>query len=267
MTIKTNNIIDIKSKNIDLSCTINKTIIHDLTDKKFTYLDKHLLSQARLFKNENQLSYKPKFRRYIRGSLIFVNFGICVGNELSGNHFAVVLNQNDRSSNNLLTVIPLSSKDKKNSFNLGYELLNNTLAELKIKSDKIKEVMVYVIDLLKNTKPTNRGFFLDINTIGADYILLNYNKNFNLSDNYIKYDNIDKLIELIGKDLQDFKNVIDLYAKYNKVSYAKIDQITTISKSKIIRKINNLDPMGTVTLSQDTMINIDNSISDMFFDK
>ncbi|MCC9762969.1 hypothetical protein HK228_07385, partial [Streptococcus agalactiae] len=50
---------------------------------------------------------------YKRGSLVFIDFGINVGNELSGNHFAIVLNKKDSKNNGVLTVLPVSSKGNK----------------------------------------------------------------------------------------------------------------------------------------------------------
>ena len=41
-----------------------------------------------------------------------INFGTNVGYELSGNHFAVVINQDDNYRNGVVTVIPLTSKEK-----------------------------------------------------------------------------------------------------------------------------------------------------------
>ncbi|KRN36241.1 type II toxin-antitoxin system PemK/MazF family toxin [Lactiplantibacillus plantarum] len=66
----------------------------------------------------------PKFyRKFSRGTIVMVNFGIQLGGEFSGPHFAIVLNKNDTKYNSVLTVVPLSSKYHKNYANLGYELL------------------------------------------------------------------------------------------------------------------------------------------------
>ena len=44
------------------------------------------------------------------------------GNELSGNHFAVVLNKNSPKAGEI-TVLPLTSKANKSNINLGNELI------------------------------------------------------------------------------------------------------------------------------------------------
>ncbi|WP_237520014.1 type II toxin-antitoxin system PemK/MazF family toxin [Streptococcus pyogenes] len=48
---------------------------------------------------------------------------------------------------------------------------------------------------------------------------------------------------------------------YDKVSYAKLDSITSVSKLKIAKPINDLDPVGKITLSKEIMDNIDKALA------
>ena len=57
-----------------------------------------------------------------------VNFGTSIGNELSGNHFAIVLNKKDSPKAGEITVLPLTSKVNKSNINLGNELIQNVFS-------------------------------------------------------------------------------------------------------------------------------------------
>ncbi len=61
--------------------------------------------------NESKFSptYLPK---YEQGQIIFVDFGCGIRHEFSYPHYAIVLNTKDRKKNDLLTVVPLTSKRK-----------------------------------------------------------------------------------------------------------------------------------------------------------
>lgn len=76
---------------------------------KFSYLGNWIEKESTIFKNEtlNKNSNKPNFKR---GEIIRVDFGINIGSELSNTHFAVVLNDDDNSSVDNITVLPLTSK-------------------------------------------------------------------------------------------------------------------------------------------------------------
>jgi mRNA-degrading endonuclease toxin of MazEF toxin-antitoxin module len=63
------------------------------------------------------------YKRFVQGEVVLVNFGISIGSELCGPHFAVILNKKDTKYNSLLTVIPFSSKQNKKYVDLGRELI------------------------------------------------------------------------------------------------------------------------------------------------
>ena len=80
---------------------------------KFKYLPQSILFKAKQFHNEalgKNTKFFPKFKR---GTIVYVKFGINIGSELSGNHFAIVLDKYDKVTKSTLTVIPLSSKNNK----------------------------------------------------------------------------------------------------------------------------------------------------------
>lgn len=64
----------------------------------------------------------------------------------------------------------------------------------------------------------------------------------------------------INKALNMLQNITNFYNRKDKDSYAKILSITTISKYRIKKSINALDPIGKIQLSNETMDRIDTEI-------
>lgn len=89
---------------------------------KFTWLGNWLKKESSFFKNEvdKKLNKNPNFKR---GDVIKTDFGVNVGSELSNIHFAIVLNSDDNTSVDNITVLPLTSKPGYKRLYLG-NLLN-----------------------------------------------------------------------------------------------------------------------------------------------
>ena len=67
---------------------------------------------------------------YKRGTIIKVDFGVGLGSEMSQVHFAIVLNKYDNQNNNVLTVIPLTSKEKRFNLDLGPLILEKLVKKI-----------------------------------------------------------------------------------------------------------------------------------------
>lgn len=68
-----------------------------------------------------------KFQRFKRGSVVMVEFSPSMGSEIKGKHLAIVLTKNDSPNNGVLTVIPLSSKNKPCYVPIGNFFLNEAI--------------------------------------------------------------------------------------------------------------------------------------------
>ncbi|MBK0347218.1 type II toxin-antitoxin system PemK/MazF family toxin [Aerococcaceae bacterium zg-ZJ1578] len=139
---------------IDIAATkYKRAFFHRIS--KFKYLPDYLLKQAYNF--EQCHSHKI-FDKYKRGTLVYVEFGINWGCELSGNHFALTLDNIDKKSKQTITVIPLSSKNKKYysklSVNL-YEVSQHYIANEILKLSK-KEMVQYSSQIDKIKKRYQR---------------------------------------------------------------------------------------------------------------
>ena len=65
--------------------------------------------------------------RYFRGEIVRVKFGVNIGSEFSGEHFAIVISKRDTMMNPTLHVIPLTSKKHLKSVNVGNILYDDNL--------------------------------------------------------------------------------------------------------------------------------------------
>lgn len=69
-----------------------------------------------------------------------------------------------------------------------------------------------------------------------------------------------EIADVINKALNMLQNITNFYNGKDKDSYAKVLSITTISKHRIKKSINVLDPIGKIQLSKETMDRIDTEI-------
>ena len=102
----------------------NNIIISDKNlDDKYTNFENSKLKESETLLYE--INNKPKyFKRYARGRIVKVSFGVNVGSEFSGDHFAVVISKNDTAYNPVLHVIPITSKLHRTSVDLGNILID-----------------------------------------------------------------------------------------------------------------------------------------------
>jgi|GEM_PF-1249349 hypothetical protein len=84
---------------------------------------------------------KNTYRRFPRGSIVKVDFGVNIGGEFSEQHFAITLNKKDNMYNNILTVIPLTSKKHNDSISLKSLIVDMYLESLEKESKELtKEI-------------------------------------------------------------------------------------------------------------------------------
>ena len=125
-----------------------------------------------------------KYQRYKRGQIVLADFSPSMGSEMRGKHFAIVLTKKDSPNNGVLTVVPLSSKEKSYYLNVGNIVQKQIYPEL---TKQIKEFTI-ALESLKE---------LD----------------------YKDQDQNIKTIEKLLKNLSELSDVCDTYTKKNKCSY------------------------------------------------
>lgn len=282
--------------------------------EKFKYLDCWVLSKSNYLLNNDRV-YTNNKKVFNRGALINVDFGVNVGTELSGNHFAIVLNKKDSRKNDKLTVIPLSSHEhphcvtltdtiRDTSFTkineLYVEILAIFHAKYIIRVNRLKDLYKNISRLQNVKEDLERtiGHKLNLPSIDQEDMVIppepiNYS---DISEGmisiiplikksqelYNKYEDPNDFLEhcskINGKKLSDLildptelqssieliSKVLTAYTRYNKKTYAKIEDITTISKMRT-RRINKFDPIGDIRVSNEVLNKIENEIKLCFF--
>lgn len=200
MEYKNNELDANNHKNIalnDIDYTI-KTHIYE-KDYKQAHLLSYWFEDFSKYHREEKTFNVSKSGVYKRGSIIKVNLGYNIGNELGGLHYCVVLTKYDNKNNGTLTVLPLSSKKKNKKYNKIlcidlknelYELMRENLTKLKEKLEKDFSNLVPI------------EFYLEVKE---------------------QYEHFKQLLEKQEKEIE----------RFNKDSIILINQITTISKQRI----------------------------------
>lgn len=219
---------------------------------KFRFLPEWVLSEANYFEKEIT-SPKRNNKVYKRGALVFIDFGINVGNELSGNHFGIVLNKHDSPKNGVLTVVPVSSKSNKFSVKIDGLIAQKSAKFLRTElislAASLKVLQLHEVkDSLTEEEKIERTTTYSLS--GNSYV-----------EHYRYMDTVtfEKHVQQAQKELQELSAVQENYLKFDKVSYAKCLDIRTISKDRI-RKINQFDPVGKISVSNETLNSIDKII-------
>lgn len=183
---------------------------------KLKYIGEWMQFYGYWLKKEHKHSIPMYYTTFKRGSIVMVNFGANVGSELSGNHFAIVLNKTDKQENRLLTVVPLSSKDHSNYLALGKELMasiatmvankgNELSSEIKVVSDEIHKTLEEInpkslIYNLENVNFDNRAEYIFRDSLNG-YVYKMNNLIDNLDDYIVPsgYKELEQLINDLSK--------------------------------------------------------------------
>lgn len=184
--------------------------------------------------------FKPNnLKRYLYGEIIYVDLGFNVGKEFGGPHYAIVMNKKDTKSNNVLTIVPLSSLKDKNKDKLGDRLyLGNEVKKavgdnLSKNLNKIKTKIDMAIKELASNKNINQEVFLS-------------------------------KIEYYKKQMEHNQLVHKLHEKLKEESIALTNQITTISKMRIRNPKSPSDSLANIRISKDTMKTIMQKIHKLY---
>ena len=194
-----------ETRHLKLMKAYNNNIqISDMNLKdKYTEFEKSKLNESETLLYE--ISVKPnRFKRYSRGQIVKVKFGVNIGSEFSGDHYAVVISKQDTMLNPIIHVIPLTSQ--KHNYNI--ELDNLLYNEEEI--NKLKKLLV-------NEQDKN---------------------------------NIKKI-----------KQCIKYYSnRKDKISYACIKHLKTVSKLSVCKPINEFDYLNKIKMSNSLLRKIDEEI-------
>ncbi|MFI3729523.1 type II toxin-antitoxin system PemK/MazF family toxin [Vagococcus fluvialis] len=237
---------------------------------KYTYLP-HWLKNKSIYLFNDRIKYEQgisNHKVYERGTIVFIDFGINVGSELSGNHFGIIIDNQDNEKNNVLTVIPISSKRKNCYIPIGRVISEQSMEYLekdfKVKFKEIACMLVFLVKTEKIPYPkldeALKPFYTKNSNISlkeAKKFLLE--RNINLTDDQSINLSLDDLI----KNAHMSEKVFNKYKTYSTDSYAMPLNIQSISKQRI-KRINRFDPSGEIKAPADVMNKIDLGILKSF---
>ena len=222
---------------------------------KFRNLSEKELSRSKLFKLEKK---NIKFKKYPRGTLILVNFGINHGSEFCFTHFAIVLNKDDNPKSDKLTVVPLTSKKGKDNLCIDKAVFESIFGKLQSDINGLVNFYYSSLKLLEESaKLDNDAIFRPQGQYNDLWI--EFCERHDPEGKYIPL-RIGDALRWIHKDLDLIKNLNEHYERFNKTSYAKLDNITTTSKYKVALPINDLDPVGSYTIPEKYLELLDQAI-------
>lgn len=182
-----------------------------------------------------------RFIKYKRETVVYVDFGLNIGAELSGPHYAIILDKNDNPTSAKVTVVPLTSKE--GTFNV----------PLPTGLNKIFGAWYALVGLEHtNEFPSqNEAVALLFQVIGEK----STNKESKTENAFMKRINkYQSENDLIKRRLK--KQMDDL----EKISYFKIDNVATISKYRIKKRKDRFDPLGTIIVPGPDMDLIDKQV-------
>ncbi len=170
-------------------------------------------------------TYNPKYQKnYKRGDIVKVNLGYNIGCEEGGLHYAVVINNPNKNSG-VVTIIPLSS----------------------IKSGK-------------------KLHYTEVNLGDTLYqkILIKLNTKMEMLKEQINSATTDDQVEEIEKKLREIRSDIDQIQKMKKGSVALVEQITTVSKQRIVTPTKKDKFLSKIKLSDEELDLIDEKIKKLY---
>lgn len=257
--------------NVEQMCNnANKIFINESLSGyvKYTYLP-HWLKNKSTYLSRERSNQNRNFRVYKRGTIIYVDFGVNVGNELSGNHFAIVLNNKDNLKNGVLNVIPISSKDKSCYLPLD-EIINlQSIKYLISESDKINHRVRILLTIGINNKTISETVLENesVNDLYTSSPAIPLEEAMEKATQYgFHYENKEKIsgsVESLLAESKQLHKVFTAYQKYTKKCYAMPLNIQSVSKWRI-KKINRFDPTGKMKAPSEVMDKIDDSIIQHF---
>lgn len=263
-----------------------KSIINDNLNpkkEKFKNLGSNINYLSKLFKKEidKNKGQSIKYAKYKYGTIVMVNFNLNVGDELCGNHFAIVLTNADSPYSSMLTILPLSSKNKPNRMSLG-ELISGIIhKEILNKAEEIDQKKKSSLqDLHKSRKSLIEILHKYDNSIDYKNAHSFPREKFDIILNKVVGEDVKKLKEIavqseknielfeeIKNNINKMLKVVEIYSSKNRLTYAMIDQIQTISKFKILKPLNEFDPISKLMVDANIMLSIEKQFITRYFSK
>jgi pemK-like protein len=227
----------------------------------FKKLDNWLNTYLDFISLENK-NCEKKLPNIRRGQILYVNFGYNILSEFRYKHYCVALN-NSPKNNPKVTVVPITSKHHPHQLSISYELADNleTIIRDKERSNFWKPFRMIYPEL------QTRGFTAISPSIGSyDTILPNCTNFIKHAMTYLSDEDIElrNTLNQILISLNKFDAFYKSSPKLLQSSFLKVEDITTISKARIISPQYKSHPLYQLMLSASTLDRLDQEIISRF---
>lgn len=194
-------------------------------DKKRAFLMSYWINDyTEYIKKEDEFDAN-KLIKYKRGNLVIVNLGYRVGRELGGRHFAIVLDNDNKKSSPVVTVLPLTSLKQSTKINEFVYVLQKDIYSL---------YMDKQADLIRDCSEAMKAQNAEAN-------ILNTNEKL-------------QRVRDFDREMKTLK----------KGSVVQLSQITTISKQRIVSPKNISDGIYGIKIAKEDMENINERIKKLY---
>ena len=200
-----------------------------------------------------------------RGRILLVNFGYGVHSEFRYNHYAVALHSSPRKSGKV-TVIPLTSKKHPYLIPIGHEL-GDCLDALIFEKERSVFWRPYRALADKVLEETGLSFGFpamgSYNTVYSNCTAFLTKIKESISGSSSLHKDIDKILS----ELKAFDKFVNDSPNLLKSSYLRPEDITTISKARIILPKRVSHPLYNLRLSDATLNKLDDEIIRLYTGK
>lgn len=190
---------------------------------------------------------QPRYYRKLKQRMIvMVDYGVTVGDEMGGRHFAVVLSSKDNKYKKKAIVVPLSSHYHRGYVSLGMSVFNEIS---KLTFSRINELSHRNYILMTEVFPMFNQYQGFSFTFKAKTWLSSLKK---------RNEVVEKINEL-STEIGEAKILVSKLSKYNKNTYANPAEIRTISKLRI-SKFTKFSISGNTQLDQATFEKLEQAV-------
>lgn len=237
---------------------------HDNELLKKANLISYWLESFSLYVGHEDSFDSSRLIRYSRGNVIRLNFGFNIGKEFGGLHFAVVIDNDNKRSADVLTVIPLSSSDGKKvherSADLGTELFE------KISSKQINLLASAKKELAELTaiKDTFSEMLDTFKAMSSSSEIIPSELAEKLASLELYHSELLEKEQVVEKSISNIKRNDKEISKLKFGSLAVTNQITTVSKQRIYTPKRSEDFLYGISLSNSAMEKINTKLKELY---
>ncbi|MCD7123702.1 type II toxin-antitoxin system PemK/MazF family toxin [Limosilactobacillus caviae] len=181
------------------------------------------------------------YRRFRQGTIVMIDYGVTIGNELGGKHFGVVLNNNDTKYKRKVTVVPLSSHWHKGYIDLGYDLMSGIDNLIEVRKGEEQQKITKLTNRLKEFMDNHKDSTFSFTQKEAEFLKKNIQ---NFPKNHTEF-SIDFFNDKINEELISLITKIkeaDSWEQYKNIfEFVSFGETALIFKKNIDKELGKLN--------------------------